>query len=101
MLYPMIMAIYTWISGDKITLSLDPTFKHWSISYVSLILFVALVIICSKKDLAIFLRIGSFGVIFIIMLVVFIIAMGIISLGETTWILGSASDDLSFTVANW
>ena len=80
MLYPLTMAIYTWCSGNQIALSLDPTFKEWSTSYVSLLLFTILVIVCSKKDLAIFLRIGSFGVIFIIMLVVFIIAMGIIAL---------------------
>ena len=89
MLYPMTMAIYTWSTGTDINLSLDPTFKKYSISYVSILLFVVLVIICSKKDLAIFLRIGSFGVIFIIFLVVFIIAMGIIALFNTNFVVGS------------
>jgi hypothetical protein len=47
------------------------------------------VIICSKKDLAIFMRIGSFGVVFVVLLIAFIVAMGIIALGDTTFVIGS------------
>lgn len=68
---------------------------------MSLVLFVVLVIICSKKDLAIFLKIGSFGVIFIIMLVVFIVAMGIIAFGHTDFVAGEALTDIQYTVADW
>jgi amino acid permease len=101
MLYPLTMAIYTWTSGNTIDLILDPSFKHYSTSYVALLLFVLLVIVCSKKDLAIFLRIGSFGVIFIVLLIVFILAMGIISLGSTSFVIGSEPEDIAYTVEDW
>jgi len=48
--------------------------------------------VCSKKDLAIFMRIGSFGVVFIIMLMVFVMAMGFIALGDTSFVVGNSAE---------
>jgi hypothetical protein len=61
-------------------------------------LFIVLVLICSKKDLGIFLKVGSYGVIFIVMLMVFIVATGIIAFGNTTFMTGSAKDNIA---TNW
>lgn len=92
LLYPITLCIYTWCSGNVVEPLTNPTFAHYSSSYTSLLLFAILVLICSKKDLGIFLRIGSFGVAFIIFLMVFIIATGIIAFGDTTFMIGAASD---------
>ena len=71
---------------------MDPSFERFSPSYVGLILFVILVIICNKKDINIFLRVGSFGVIFVVLLMIFIIATGVIAFTDTTFVVGSAAE---------
>ena len=78
-MYPDILAIYAWISGSTLGFDIEPSFTRFSTSYVSLFLFVVLVIICNKKDVNIFMRIGSFGVIFLVALMLFIIATGVIA----------------------
>ena len=78
-MYPDILAIYAWISGSTPGFDIEPSFTRFSTSYVSLFLFVVLVIICNKKDVNIFMRIGSFGVIFLVALMLFIIATGVIA----------------------
>ena len=76
-LYPMCLAIYAWTSGTHPEYYSDPTFQHFSSSYTALVLFVVLIILCSKKDIQIFMKIGSFGVVFVVMLMIFIIVTGI------------------------
>ena len=88
----MIMAIYTWCSGTELSgVTVTPTFEKFSSSYTALFLFVVLTLICSKKDLKIFMRIGSFGVVFVILFLVFIMAMGFIALGDTSFVIGDAT----------
>ena len=84
------MLIITWCTGiyyDDV--SSTPDLGKFSSSYTAIFLFVVLVLICSKKDLAIFMRIGSFGVIFIIFLMAFIMATGFIAIGDTSFVTGS------------
>ena len=51
LLYPVLLAIYSWISGEEPELNLDPDFNRFSPAYCALFLFVILVILCSKKDM--------------------------------------------------
>ena len=101
-LYPDLLAIYAWISRSTPAFDLDPSFARFSPSYVSLVLFVILVIICNKKDISMFMRIGSFGVIFVVLLMIFIIATGVIAFTDTTFAVGSAaeSDDTNWAESN-
>ena len=55
-----------------------------------MVLFLALAVICSKKDLSIFMKVGSIGVIFVFMLIVFIIFTGIMAFTNTEFMIGSA-----------
>ena len=91
-MYPDMLAIYAWMGGSPPAFDIDPSFARFSTSYVSLLLFVVLVIICNKKDINIFMRIGSFGVIFVVFLMIFIIATGIIAFTDTTFSIGSTAD---------
>ena len=91
-LYPIMLAIYAWISGSDPNFDINPSFARFSTSYVSLALFVVLVIICNKKDINIFMRIGSFGIIFVVFLMIFIIATGVIAFTDTTFSVGSTAD---------
>jgi len=100
MLYPICMAVATYTSGNHYdNISALPDLQSFSSSYTALFLFGFLVIVCSKKDLGIFMRIGSFGVIFIVMLMAFLMAMGFIALGDTSFVIGSATE--SKTNTDW
>ena len=92
-MYPDLLAIYSWCTGTTAkNSSVDPSFTRFSTSYVSLVLFVVLVIICNKKDINIFMRIGSFGVIFVVLLMIFIIATGVIAFTDTKFSFGSTAE---------
>ena len=92
-MYPDLLAIYSWCTGTTAkNSSVDPSFTRFSTSYVSLVLFVVLVIICNKKDINIFMRIGSFGVIFVVLLMIFIIATGVVAFTDTKFSFGSTAE---------
>lgn len=52
---------------------------------------MALCIICTKKDLSIFMKVGSIGVIFVFMLIFFIIFTGFTAFSNTEFMMGPAS----------
>lgn len=91
-LYPLCLAVYAWCSKSDPTFYPDPTFDHFSSSYCALVLFVVLCILCSKKDLSIFMKIGSFGVFFIVFLMIFIIVVGIVAFGNSSFTVGTSSE---------
>ena len=90
-LYPDLLALYAWSGGNPTTFDIDPSFSRFSTSYVSLVLFFVLVIICNKKDINVFMRIGSFGVIFVVLLMIFIIATGVLAFSNTEFSIGTVS----------
>jgi hypothetical protein len=91
-LYPIILCIISWCSGNTYEFQTKSTFKHFSQSYCAFILFPILVLLCSKKDMKIFMKAGSFGVVFLVFLLGFIIAIGIKALGNTTYVLGTTDE---------
>ena len=97
-LYPDVLAIYAWISGSNPKFITKPTFSNFSMSYTAIVQFVILVIICNKKDIGVFMRIGSFGVIFIILLMLFIIATGVLAFSDTNFSIGSTEES---NETNW
>ena len=103
-LYPMILAIYVWCSGkdeSEVTYREDPSWDWFSSNYTALLIFAIVTIVCNKKDIRIFMKIGSFGVIFVCMLMVFIIYQGIKSLSNTTYSFGTTADsDASVWTSN-
>jgi len=98
MLYPLSLAMYSWVSGTSPIYYADPTFSHFSQSYCAIFLGIILIAICSKKDLGVFMRIGSLGVIFIMLFVVYIIYSFIYAEKTTQFSFGTEaqSDD-----TNW
>jgi len=63
-------------------------------------MFVVLTYICSKKDLSIFMKVGSFGVIFIIFLIIFIVATGFIAINSTDFKTGTMEESNDVNWAN-
>lgn len=94
-LYPMVLAIFVWTSGkdpNDYPIKPDPTFEWFSSNYTAVFLFCVITAVCSKKDIRIFMKIGSFGVIFVVMLMVFIIYTGILALTNTEFSLGTMEE---------
>ena len=89
MFYPMTLAVYAWTSGTDPTFHNEPTLQYYSITHIALLLFLFLTIICLKTDLSFFMQVSSAGVIFLMMLIIFIIAKGLQAFGNTEFIYGS------------
>lgn len=88
----MTLATYAWSSGNDPEYLAEPTLSRYSSSYCALALCLSLVVICSKKDLSIFMKVGSIGVIFVFMLIIFIVVTGFMALTNTTFVVGSAEE---------
>ena len=82
--------MYAWTSGKDPVYLTEPTLGQYSSSYCAILIFVALSLICAKKDLSIFMKVGSIGVIFVFMLIVFIIWTGIVAFTNTDYVVSSA-----------
>ena len=87
--------MYVWISGvdqNSVTYKTDPEWSWFSSNYTAMLIFVVVTAVCSKKDMQIFMKIGSFGVIFVCMLMIFIIYTGIKSLSNTEFSIGTMEE---------
>ncbi len=91
-LYPMLLAVYVWCAGlseDDVNYKQEPSWEWFGSNYTAVLILVIVTAICSKKDIKIFMKIGSYGVIFVCMLMVFIIYTGIKSLSDTDFSIGT------------
>lgn len=91
-LYPLILCIISWCSGETYTYYTKTVFNHFSQGYCGFIMYPILIALTSKKDLSIFMKVGSIGVVFILFLMVFLVAVGIKSLTNTHFSLGTMEE---------
>ena len=80
MLYPSILYIFTGRIIEQNTMNINPSFDEFSYSYTCLLLVIVLFILGMKKDVSVFLKLSSYGVIFTFIIILFIIYTGITSL---------------------
>lgn len=85
----MILCIISWCTGETYVYQTESVFNTFSQAYCGFILYPILIALTSKKDLSIFMRVGSLGVIFIMFLMIFIVAVGIKAFGNTEFSLGT------------
>lgn len=83
MLYYIFLAIIDWVAGKNLIPINEADFGQFSLAYMAVLVFVMEMIITSKKDLSIFIRLMSFGSAFIIALILFIIGFGVYGLATT------------------
>lgn len=95
MLYPILLALTQENEADEI--SLDPNFKEFSYSYTCLMVAIILYIVTLKKDLSIFIRINSYGVLFTLTIISFVIGVGVYSLINTNFVLLPTLDNLNIS----
>jgi len=93
-MYPMILAITVWITGNDVNYDNTPRWDWFSGNYTAIILFFIMTALCSKKDIKIFMKIGSYGVIFVILLMAFIIYTGIRAMTDTSFKIGTPEESM-------
>ena len=76
MLYPMTLAVYAWTTKSDPIFYNDPTFDHYSTAHIAVFMLVLLTIICWKAELGFFMQISSAGVIFLVLLIIYIVQKG-------------------------
>eukprot|EP00347_Sterkiella_histriomuscorum_P014790 403359515 len=86
MVYPSILVI---LNSDVTAPAIDlqPDFEKFSYSYTCIILLVVLFILSLKKDMKVFIRISSIGVVFTLMIIFFIFSIGFDSIATTDFTL--------------
>ena len=89
-LYPLTLALYAWTTGDDPQFHEEPTLQYYSTSYVALGLFLFLTAVCLKTDLGFFMKVSSLGVIFLLLLILFIVIKGLQSFSNTDFMIGTA-----------
>lgn len=86
MLYPNILAVIKWIFNVDLPLHVGSAYFYaFSESYVSIILYFIMMMICLRRDLSIFIRITSYGAISIMIVSIFIFCVGVYSLVTTNY----------------
>jgi len=83
MLYFITLALIEWIFRKHLDPILTADFGNFSLAYMALVVFAIEFVITLKKDLSIFIKLMSFGSIFIISLILFIIGFGFYALATT------------------
>jgi amino acid permease len=64
-------------------------FNHFSASYIALAMYVILVSVSMKKDLSIFIKLSSVGVVCVICLILFVVSFGFYSMSKTSYSISS------------
>ena len=87
-LYPIACLILNKTGFNLDASNLEPAFGKFSLIYLSIILCFALFFLIIKKDLGFLIRLSSFGIYFISLLILFVIYSGISSLINTKFHFG-------------
>ena len=88
-LYPIILAVMD-LCGAHTTYDpsnlFPPVFDKFSYTWTCVIIFFIIFAMTAPRDVSIYVKINSFGVVFIVIVVVFLIAMGCYSLTNTDYV---------------
>lgn len=80
-LFPILTVIIEVISGvdkpDSFINDRSVNFKEFSYSWTVIIVFFLLMILTAKKDMAIFIKIATYGVVFTFGIIIFVVVVGV------------------------
>ena len=78
MLFPVLLAFRFFITGSGSTSisSLELNFSEFSYSYTVLMNFVLLMALGTMKDLSLFVKLNTYGAVFTVVVIMFIISVG-------------------------
>ena len=93
--YPILLSVYVWFSDKEPIAYTDPEFDHFSTAYTAIILYFILVGVSSKRNLGVFVRLGSLGAIFVTIFVMAIIVLSAYSWLNTDYQIGTTAENKS------
>jgi amino acid permease len=100
-IYPLLFTLLTKVFKMDLqyrdTSKGDPhyyDFEHFSPSYIALGMYVILVSVSMKKDLSIFIKLSSIGVLCVISLILFVIGFGFHSIGNTSYTIDTSPSSM-------
>lgn len=84
-LYPVILYFVEKATGEERPIEHGTDWSQFSYSYTCIIIFVIAFAMTAPKDTSIYNKINSFGVVFIIIIIIFTVGVGIYSFTNTTY----------------
>lgn len=91
--YPILLSIYSWIADADPPIQEEPVFDSFSSAYTALFLYFILVLICSKQNFGIFIRLGSLGSLFVCMFLLGIVGLSAYSYVTTDYRIGTTAQN--------
>ena len=93
--YPVLLSIYFWCKpgDDQPKAQTEPVFNAFSSAYTAIALYFILVSISSKKNLGVFIRLGSLGAIFVTIFVIAIVGLGVYSGNMVEYKIGTTEEN--------
>ena len=82
-MFPIILAAIEIFTGGNRELNLAPDWSEFSYSWTCVIIFLIVYVMGIPKDVSIYAKINSFGVVFITVILLFIFGLGFYSLSNT------------------
>lgn len=92
-LFPVLLFIIELFTGGDREMSLPPDWSQFSYSWTCVIIFALEFGMTAIRDLQIFVKLNSYGVVFIALLILFICGMGVYGLSNTTYTTSEATFD--------
>ena len=92
-LYPVILVVVELITKKDKPISFDIDFSQFSYSYTCCVVFLYLFILTARRDMSIFIKINTFGVIFTMIIITFIVIVGITGLAKTDYVFTMYKDN--------
>jgi hypothetical protein len=103
-LYPIILVGIELKTGEDVKIDFGMDWSGFSYSYTTLIVFIYLFILTARRDMSIFIKINTFGVIFTMIIIVYIITVGIMGISltnyEFVWYKDNTGKDYNNHLAN-
>ena len=100
--YPILLSLYMWCKPGDFQPKIEdkPVLDNFSSAYTAIGLYFLLVAISSKKNLGVFVRLGSLGAIFVSMFIIAITGLGAYSYATTDYQIGTTAQNRATIWAN-
>lgn len=96
-LFPILLVIVELFTGNNREIDLKPDWGNFSYTWCCVIIYVLVFGMTAIRDLQIFVRINSYGVIFITLVILFICGMGFYAFGNTSYTTNQTTFDTYLT----
>jgi hypothetical protein len=93
-LYPVLLFVIEIFTGNNREITIQPDWTQFSYTWTCVIIFVLVSAMTAVRDLQIFVKINSYGVIFIFLIILFVCSVGIYGFAGTNYTVSQTTFDL-------